>query len=108
MIRSIVAFAAVGLCAAYVPTAMAVTPTETAVFQCNLFTAVPFNLQTFNKTTNSTITLPAGSTSTCMDLLEQLLNLGLTNVNVSYQSVSNGVNGNYMTFTLSNGTVAGL
>jgi hypothetical protein len=99
---------ALGLSVVGIPNAMATTPTRTAVFQCNLFTSVPFNLNTFDKTTNSTINLPNGSTSSCMDLLEQLMYLGLTNVNVSYQTQSNGGAGNYITFAMSDGTVGNL
>lgn len=84
-----------------IPNAMATGPTETAVFQCNLFTSTPFNLQSYDGSTNSTIALPNGATSNCMDLLEQLRKLGLTNVNVSYQAQSDGVTGNFITYTVS-------
>lgn len=103
-----ITLSALGLSLVSIPNAMATTPTETAVFQCNLFTSTPFNLESYNEATNAAITLPEGATSSCMDLLEQLMNLGLTAVSVSYQTQSNGTNGNYMTFAMSNGTVGNL
>jgi hypothetical protein len=106
--RSIAVFSLFALGLSVASNAMATTPTQTAVFQCNLFTTTPLKFNTYYKTTGLAINLPSGSTSNCMDLFEQLLYLGLTNVNVSYQTQSNGGAGNYMTFTMSNGTVAGL
>lgn len=100
--RSIVAFSlsAVALGVAYVPSAMATTPTETAIFQCNLITKAIFNIDSYN--------VSVTSSWTCAEALEILTNDGLTNISASYQSVSNSTNGNYMTFVLTNGTVSGL
>ena len=108
--RSIAIFSlsALGLCGARIPDAMATTPTKTAIFQCNLITFVPFNINTFDNTTGTTINLPSGSTSSCAELLVRLMAVGLTNLTVSYTAVSNSTNGNYETFTMSDGTVAGL
>lgn len=108
--RSIAVFSlsTLGLCAAGIPNAMATTPSKVAIFQCNLFTNAVFNLESYDKSTNTSISLPSGATSSCAELVEQLMYLGLTNVNVSYTSVSNGTSGNYETFTMSDGTVAGI
>lgn len=102
ILRSIVAssLAAVGLCVAYVPNAMATTPTEVAIFQCNIITGVVFDAQGYGVSVSN-----GGS---CAQALETLTNEGLTNISATYQSVSNSTNGNYMTFVLTNGTVGGL
>lgn len=102
ILRSIVAFSlsAVGLCAAYVPNAMATTPTEVAIFQCNLITGVTFDAQGYG--------VSVSNGANCAETLEVLANEGLTNISATYQSVSNSTNGNYMTFVMTNGTVGGL
>jgi hypothetical protein len=74
--------------------------TEVAIFQCNLFTSAIFNVQAYG--------VSVTASWTCAEALEVLMNEGLTDVNASYQSSSNGTNGNYMTFVLTNGTAGGL
>lgn len=112
ILRSIVAFSlsAVGLCAAYIPNAMAANPTAVVVMQC-METSSSYSVVTYNSYNG-----PAeASSSNCAETVESVLNDGLINVNVSVQTYTatggegapGEVDGTYITYVFSNGTVSG-
>lgn len=109
--RSIAIFtlSALALWAVRVPSAMATNPTEVVIFVCQDFS--PFNVVYYNHSASA-----PGQTSgaACSDQLEDLLTVGLTNVNVSVQNdvgmsstsgIPNGTEGAYITYVLANGTL---
>lgn len=87
--------------------AMAANPTQVVIFSCKLgsssYTVYAYNASTY---------APAKSSTDCAAQLYTLLNNGLTNVNVSIQTYTNGsgapgnVDGTYITYVLTDGILA--
>jgi len=102
---AVFSLSALALWVAGVPNAMAANPSEVVIFQCGTNTSTVYNYESYGG---------PGQTSgaSCAEQLEILLNDGLTNVNVSVQAWSSDVGppdslvGTYITFVLSNGTLA--
>lgn len=92
-----------------VGSAMAANPTQVVVFSCKLASASStYIVYAYNASAYA----PAKSSTDCAAQLYTLLNNGLTNVNVSIQTYTNGsgapgnVDGTYITYVLTDGILA--
>jgi hypothetical protein len=92
-----------------VESVMAANPTEVVIFSCmETNPATGYTVLTYDKNPAA----PAKPSTDCAATLEALLNDGLTNVNVSVQTYTNGgagapsgTDGTYITYVLANGTL---
>jgi hypothetical protein len=97
--------------AACVENVMAANPTELVVFSCvEKNPATGYTVLTYDASPSA----PAQPSTDCAAALAALLSAGLTNVNVSVQTYTgsvgagapNGTDGTYITYVLTNGTLA--
>ena len=95
---------------ACVGNAMAANPTELVVFSCiEKNPATGYTVVAYNASPSA----PAKSSTDCAAQLEALLSAGFTNVNVSVQTYTsstgsgapNGLDGTYITYMVTNGTL---
>lgn len=107
---AVFSLSALALWVADVPNAMAANPTEVVVMQC-METSSGYTVEVYDASSGA----PGKSSSDCAAAVETILTDGLVNVNVSVQTYTatggegapGEVDGTYITYVFSNGTVSG-